>query len=159
MATTELQQQHRDRPPEPTVTGRLGPFADALHDRWRRFWRRVSRHMPKRLYARSLIIVIAPMLLLQSVVAFIFLERHWQTVTQRLSQAVVRDIAAVIGRKLNLPVAGKSGEEAAYHFGWMANFAAIDCPASAALTEKRLGWRPSQPGLLADLENGRYFES
>ena len=96
MATTELQQQHRDRPPEPTVTSRLGPLADALHDRWRRFWRRVSRHMPKRLYARSLIIVIAPMILLQSVVAFIFLERHWQTVTQRLSQAVVRDIAAVI---------------------------------------------------------------
>ncbi|MEX0344292.1 MAG: ATP-binding protein [Rhizobiaceae bacterium] len=52
--------------------------------------------MPKRLYARSLIIVIAPMLLLQSVVAFVFMERHWQTVTQRLSTAVVSDIAAII---------------------------------------------------------------
>lgn len=52
--------------------------------------------MPKRLYARSLIIVIAPMLLLQSVVAFVFMERHWQTVTQRLSTAVVRDISAII---------------------------------------------------------------
>ncbi|MGE0503142.1 MAG: ATP-binding protein [Rhizobiaceae bacterium] len=52
--------------------------------------------MPKRLYARSLIIVIAPMILLQSVVAFVFMERHWQTVTQRLSQAVTRDIAAII---------------------------------------------------------------
>ncbi|MGO4831896.1 HAMP domain-containing protein, partial [Rhizobiaceae sp. 2RAB30] len=52
--------------------------------------------MPKRLYARSLIIVIAPMILLQSVIAFMFMERHWQTVTQRLSQAVTRDIAAVI---------------------------------------------------------------
>ncbi|WP_244630377.1 ATP-binding protein [Nitratireductor aestuarii] len=52
--------------------------------------------MPKRLYARSLIIVIAPMILLQSVVAFVFMERHWQTVTQRLSQAVTRDIASVI---------------------------------------------------------------
>ncbi|MCT8996798.1 ATP-binding protein [Chelativorans intermedius] len=52
--------------------------------------------MPKRLYARSLIIVIAPMILLQSVIAFVFMERHWQTVTQRLSEAVTRDIAAII---------------------------------------------------------------
>jgi len=52
--------------------------------------------MPKGLYARSLIIVIAPMILLQSVIAFVFMERHWQTVTQRLSQAVTRDIAAII---------------------------------------------------------------
>src|SRR5690606_25467609 len=63
---------------------------------WRRFWRIVSQYMPKRLYARSLIIVITPMILLQSVVAFVFMERHWQTVTQRLSQAVTRDIAAII---------------------------------------------------------------
>lgn len=63
---------------------------------WRRFWRIVSRYMPKRLYARALIIVIAPMILLQSVVAFVFMERHWQTVTQRLSQAVTRDISAII---------------------------------------------------------------
>ncbi len=63
---------------------------------WRRFSRGLARYMPKRLYARSLIIVIAPMLLLQSVVAFVFMERHWQTVTQRLSTAVVRDIAAII---------------------------------------------------------------
>nr|WP_309083327.1 ATP-binding protein [Chelativorans sp.] len=63
---------------------------------WRRFWRVVSRYMPKRLYARSLIIVIAPVILLQSVIAFVFMERHWQTVTQRLSQAVTRDIAAII---------------------------------------------------------------
>lgn len=63
---------------------------------WQRFWHIVSLYMPKRLYARSLIIVIAPMILLQSVVAFVFMERHWQTVTQRLSQAVTRDISAVI---------------------------------------------------------------
>ncbi|SFQ04506.1 two-component system, OmpR family, osmolarity sensor histidine kinase EnvZ [Nitratireductor indicus] len=68
----------------------------AVRRQWRRFWRIVSRYMPKRLYARSLIIVIAPMLLLQSVIAFVFMERHWQTVTQRLSQAVTRDIAAII---------------------------------------------------------------
>ncbi len=70
--------------------------ASALRYGWRAFWKHVSRWMPKRLYARSLIIVIAPMLLLQSVIAFVFMERHWQTVTQRLSAAVVSDIAAII---------------------------------------------------------------
>ena len=52
--------------------------------------------MPKGLYGRSLIIIIAPMVLLQGVVAFVFMERHWQTVTQRLSEAVTADIAAII---------------------------------------------------------------
>ena len=61
-----------------------------------KLWRAIARHLPKRLYARSLIIVIAPMLLLQSIIAFVFMERHWQTVTVRLSAAVTRDIAAVI---------------------------------------------------------------
>jgi Signal transduction histidine kinase len=52
--------------------------------------------MPKGLYARSLIIIIAPMVLLQSVIAYVFMERHWQTVTQRLSSAVTADISALI---------------------------------------------------------------
>jgi two-component system osmolarity sensor histidine kinase EnvZ len=52
--------------------------------------------MPKGLYARALLIIIVPMVVLQSVVAFIFMERHWNTVTQRLSAAVVQDIAALI---------------------------------------------------------------
>ncbi|WP_235919135.1 ATP-binding protein [Aureimonas psammosilenae] len=52
--------------------------------------------MPKGLYARSLIIIIAPMVLMQSVVVYLFMERHWQLVTQRLSTAVVQDIAATI---------------------------------------------------------------
>ncbi|MCG6857817.1 MAG: HAMP domain-containing protein [Salaquimonas sp.] len=52
--------------------------------------------MPKGLYQRSLIIIIAPMVLLQSVLVFVFMERHWQLVTQRLSKAVTADIAAVI---------------------------------------------------------------
>jgi len=56
----------------------------------------LSRRTPKGLYARSLIIIIAPMVLLQAVVASVFMERHWATVTQRLSAAVVQDIAAVI---------------------------------------------------------------
>lgn len=63
---------------------------------WRKFTRWLAHWMPKRLYARSLIIIIAPMVLLQSVIAFVFMERHWQTVTQRLSTAVVRDIAGII---------------------------------------------------------------
>ena len=52
--------------------------------------------MPKGLYARALLIIIAPMVMLQSVVAFVFMERHWNMVTQRLSAGVVQDIAALI---------------------------------------------------------------
>jgi two-component system osmolarity sensor histidine kinase EnvZ len=63
---------------------------------WRVFARAVSRRMPKSLFHRSLIIIIAPMVLLQGVLAFVFMERHWQTVTQRLSKAVTADIAALI---------------------------------------------------------------
>ena len=71
----------------------------------------------------------------------------------------MRDIAAVIGRRLNLPVVAKSAEEAADHFGWMARFAGMDLAASGALTQQRLGWQPSQISLLADLEQGSYFDS
>jgi two-component system osmolarity sensor histidine kinase EnvZ len=59
-------------------------------------FRVVGRYMPKGLYPRALVIVIAPVVLLQSVVAYVFMERHWQTVTQRLSAAVSADIAALI---------------------------------------------------------------
>ena len=52
--------------------------------------------MPKGLYARSLIIIIAPVVLLQSVIAYVFMERHWQLVTRRLSASVASDIAALI---------------------------------------------------------------
>lgn len=60
------------------------------------FERWLAKKMPKRLYARSLIIIIAPMVLLQSVIAYVFMERHWQMVTERLSTAVVHDISAII---------------------------------------------------------------
>jgi nucleoside-diphosphate-sugar epimerase len=70
-----------------------------------------------------------------------------------------RDIAAVIGRRLNLPVASKTTEEASNHFGWLAHFVAIDCPASSKRTQELLGWQPKQPGLIADLERGRYFDA
>ena len=70
-----------------------------------------------------------------------------------------RDIAGVIGRRLNVPVVSTSPDEAAKHFGWFAHFAALDCPASSRHTRELLGWQPRQPGLIADLERGRYFES
>jgi nucleoside-diphosphate-sugar epimerase len=69
-----------------------------------------------------------------------------------------REIAKVIGRQLNVPVVSKSREEAADHFGWMALFFAMDGPASSAQTQERLGWRPVQPGLIADLNAEHYFE-
>jgi nucleoside-diphosphate-sugar epimerase len=68
-----------------------------------------------------------------------------------------RDIAAVIGRHLDLPVKSLSAEEAGEHFGPFAGFAAIDVPASSALTRERFGWQPEQPGLIADLDQGHYF--
>lgn len=77
-------------------TGPLADRAEGGARQRKRFRHFAARYMPKRLYARSLIIVIAPMILLQSVITLVFMERHWQTVTQRLSQAVTRDIAAVI---------------------------------------------------------------
>ncbi|WP_421916671.1 ATP-binding protein [Mesorhizobium sp.] len=91
MATTELEE-----PGNGGLSERAMRSLKAMPRAWNRFWRLVALYMPKRLYARSLIIVIAPMILLQSVVAFVFMERHWATVTQRLSQATVRDIAAII---------------------------------------------------------------
>lgn len=69
-----------------------------------------------------------------------------------------REIAGIIGRHLDLPVVAISPEEAADHFGWLARFASIDLPASSTLTQHRLGWQPTHPGLLADLERARYFE-
>ncbi|TCL74779.1 ATP-binding protein [Rhizobium sp. BK251] len=62
----------------------------------RSFGRWMRRQLPTGLYARSLLIIIIPMILLQSVVAAVFMERHWQMVTQRLSMAVTRDIAGII---------------------------------------------------------------
>jgi nucleoside-diphosphate-sugar epimerase len=69
-----------------------------------------------------------------------------------------REIAEVIGRHLNVPVVSKSREEAAEHFGWIAHFFGIDAPASSAQTQEQLGWRPVQPGLIADLNAAHYFE-
>jgi len=67
-----------------------------VRDSWRRVTRWLNSVMPKGLYARALLIIILPMVILQSVVAFVFMERHWNVVTQRLSAGVVSDIAALI---------------------------------------------------------------
>lgn len=64
----------------------------------------------------------------------------------------MRAIAETIGRRLGLPVRAIAPEAAAAHFGWLAMFAGADAPASSALTRERLGWTPTGPGLLADLE-------
>jgi nucleoside-diphosphate-sugar epimerase len=69
----------------------------------------------------------------------------------------MREIAEVIGRGLKVPVVSLSPEEAAAHFGWLAPFAGLDMPASSAQTQQRLGWHPTGPGLIADLEQMRYF--
>ena len=79
-------------PPVRKIHSALGQVADG----WRRISRWLNSVMPKGLYARALLIIIAPMVILQSVVAFVFMERHWNVVTQRLSASVVQDIAALI---------------------------------------------------------------
>jgi nucleoside-diphosphate-sugar epimerase len=71
----------------------------------------------------------------------------------------MRDIAEVIGQGLKVPVVSVSPEEAPAHFGWLAAFAGRDLPASGALTKKRLGWQPTGPGMIADLEQMRYHET
>ncbi|WP_156687111.1 SDR family oxidoreductase [Mycobacterium sp. Marseille-P9652] len=67
-----------------------------------------------------------------------------------------REIAGVIGRHLNVPVAGIPAEEAG-HFGFLALFASLDNPTSSALTQKVLDWHPERPGLIEDLDAGHYF--
>jgi nucleoside-diphosphate-sugar epimerase len=71
----------------------------------------------------------------------------------------VRDMAEVIGRGLKIPVVALSPEAAADHFGWLAPFAGWDMPASSAQTQKELGWHPTGPGLIEDLNNMRYSEA
>ncbi|PDQ22336.1 3-beta hydroxysteroid dehydrogenase [Mesorhizobium sanjuanii] len=69
-----------------------------------------------------------------------------------------REIAEVIGRRLNLPVVSKTHEEAAGHFGFLGHFFSMDWPASSEQTRDMLGWQPKQPGLIADLDRPSYFE-
>ena len=69
----------------------------------------------------------------------------------------IRDIAQVIGRHLGIPVVSISPEDAGEHFGFLAGLLAADSPASNTLTREQLGWQPTHPGLIEDLEQGHYF--
>ena len=69
-----------------------------------------------------------------------------------------REIADIIGRRLNLPMVSKTREEAADHFGFVGHFFGLDWPASSEQTRQVLGWQPKQPRLIADLDRPRYFE-
>jgi nucleoside-diphosphate-sugar epimerase len=71
----------------------------------------------------------------------------------------LKDIAEAIGRGLKVPVVSKSPEEAAAHFGWLAPFVGRDLIGSSAQTQERLGWRPTGPGLITDLDHTRHFEA
>ena len=70
----------------------------------------------------------------------------------------IRAIAEVIGRHLDVPVLAVSPDDAGAHFGWLAPLLAADSPASSVLTRELLGWQPTQPGLIADLDEGHYFD-
>lgn len=70
-----------------------------------------------------------------------------------------QDIAGVIGRRLHVPVESKTPEEAADYFTWFTRFAGMDAPTSSARTRALLGWEPTQPGLLADMDRPSYFAS
>lgn len=69
----------------------------------------------------------------------------------------LKDIAAAIARRFDLPLASKSAEEASEHFGWFASFVGMDAPTSSVRTRALLDWKPRQPGLLEDLARPDYF--
>lgn len=69
-----------------------------------------------------------------------------------------RAIAEALGRGLSLPAVSIPRDQAQAHFGWMGMFAALDMPASSAWTQRRLGWTPTGPTLIADLDEGRFAD-
>jgi nucleoside-diphosphate-sugar epimerase len=83
------------------------------------------------------------------------LEKHQAGVKYH----ALRDIAEVIGRGLKVPVVSLSPEKAAPHFGWLGMFAGADLVASSKKTRKNLGWNPTGPGMLADLQRMDYSQS
>ncbi len=94
----------------PSERRALVALSPAPRTLWRRGARLVADLLPKRLYSRSLLIVIVPMVILQCVVAYFFMERHWQSVTFRLSTALTQDIAALIDLYHTFPQA-KAGQQ------------------------------------------------
>ncbi len=69
----------------------------------------------------------------------------------------LRQIAETLGKRLNMPTVSIDPERAAEHFGWFADFAAVDMPASSEWTRKTLGWDPTGTGLIDDMTNTKYF--
>jgi nucleoside-diphosphate-sugar epimerase len=69
-----------------------------------------------------------------------------------------RDIAEAIARQLGIPAVSVAPDEAGEHFGWLAPFLGADAPASSVLTRELVGWQPTGPGLLADLNEGHYVD-
>lgn len=80
---------------------------------------------------------------------------HYHAVAEEAVPFV--EIAKVIARRLELGVKHLTGEEAAAYFGWFSHFAGLDIAAASALTRQQLGWQPTRPGLLTDLDNPYYF--
>jgi nucleoside-diphosphate-sugar epimerase len=68
-----------------------------------------------------------------------------------------REITAIIGKHLGIPVESKSGQEAADYFGWFLHFASLDTPSSSEWTRNLLGWQPTHQGLLQDVDSAAYF--
>src|SRR3977135_2967988 len=76
---------------------------------WRAFWRKVALILPKGLYARALLIVIVPMVILQCVLTYVFMARHWQLDTKRVSPSLTQDIAAIVELHKSYP--GRRNDE------------------------------------------------
>ena len=70
----------------------------------------------------------------------------------------MRAIAEALGRGLKVPVVSIKSEETEAHFGWLAHFAGRDMPSSGALTHQKLNWKPTGPGLIADLDGMDYTQ-
>lgn len=70
----------------------------------------------------------------------------------------VRNIAEAIGRGLDVPVVPLAPEESSKHFGWLGPFVGLDLRATSARTRKKLGWNPTGPSLISDLNNMRYSQ-
>lgn len=81
---------------------------------------------------------------------------RWQAIAD--PGVPTREIAEVFGRHLGIPAGPVPAEQVADHFGWIGMFWSLDIPASAERTRAELGWEPTHPGLIADLEEGHYFK-
>jgi nucleoside-diphosphate-sugar epimerase len=71
----------------------------------------------------------------------------------------MKEIAEALGRGFNVPVVSIKPEEAEAHFGWLSLFAGFDMPSSSAITQRKLNWKPTGPGLIADLDGMDYTQA